>query len=308
MDSIEGIIYILALFLVVIGSIAEIIKKKMQKKQINFDEFDDIDKIKQQTLTEKHDLEHESNLINNVYNASYANSIAETIINMNSTGATEITEADRREAHLDAINEVQKVDAALYKNKNHNIREEIITEGSEAVELKENGYNFDVELFKKWAMQIFVCIKLGTKEQLNIVKNFISHELYAKLNKQTAMFARDGLEFVTEDLNILKCTLLDYGRSMSKEEIKILIVASLREYILHKSTNEVIRGDSRKFYTKQIIMTFQKNNITEDEGFIHNCPNCGAEVTQTEFGKCRYCGTLVLPIRYNWTLTKFETM
>ena len=25
-------------------------------------------------------------------------------------------------------------------------------------------------------------------------------------------------------------------------------------------------------------------------------------------GKCRYCNTLVVPIRYNWTLTKFETL
>ena len=242
--------------------------------------------------------------MNNAFNSSYLNAITDTMLEKN---GEQITDFDRLNARNEAIQHMEDVDEALYKNKTHNVREEIITEGSEKVELKENGYNIDIELFKRWSIQIFTCIKIGTDEQLNVVKNFISSNLYNKLNKQKRMFERDGLEFITEDLFIEKCSLLDYSRSMSKEEIKILIVASMREYILQKSTNDILRGDYNRSYQKRIIMTFLKKNITEDEGFIHNCPNCGAAVSQTELGKCRYCGTLIFPIRYNWTLTKFET-
>ena len=44
----------------------------------------------------------------------------------------------------------------------------------------------------------------------------------------------------------------------------------------------------------------------EKEGFLSNCPNCGAAISQIEFGKCQYCESIILPIRYNWVLVKFE--
>ena len=119
--------------------------------------------------------------------------------------------------------------------------------------MKENGYDFDIELFKKWSRQIFGCIKLGTEEQLEVVKNFISEELYDKLEYQRMQFAKDGLEFVTEDLLIEKCKLYDYGKSMSKEELKILINASMKEYIIQKSTNEIIRGSNSNFIIKILL-------------------------------------------------------
>lgn len=302
MESLFFVIFII--ILAIINKIIEAIKNRRDKKRINFDEFDDIEKIKNERIKNIKEIEYESHIMNNAFNTSYMNSITNTMLEKN---GEEITNLDRLNARNEAIQHMEDVDEALYKNKTHNVREEIITEGSEKVELKENGYNIDVELFKKWSIQIFKCIKIGTEEQLNIVKNFISSALYSKLDRQKKMFERDGLEFITEDLIVEKCSLLDYSRSMSKEEIKILVVASMKEYILQKSTNDIIRGDYNRSYQKQIVMTFLKKNIAEEEGFIHNCPNCGAEVSQTELGKCRYCGTLIYPIRYNWTLTKFET-
>lgn len=302
MESLFFVIFII--ILAIINKIIEVIKKRRDKKRINFDEFDDIEKIKNERIKNIKEIEHESNIMNNAFNTSYLNSITDTMLEKN---GEEITNLDRVNARYEAIQHMEDVDEALYKNKTHNVREEIITEGSEKVELKENGYNVDVELFKKWSIQILKCIKIGTEDQLNIVKNFISSALYSKLDKQKKMFERDGLEFITEDLIIEKCSLLDYSRSMWKEEIKILVIASMKEYILQKSTNDIIRGDYNRSYQKQIVMTFLKKNIAEEEGFIHNCPNCGAEVSQTELGKCRYCSTLIYPIRYNWTLTKFET-
>ena len=82
----------------------------------------------------------------------------------------------------------------------------------------------------------------------------------------------------------------------------------MKEYIVQKETEKVIRGNAKKICDKNIIMTFIKRNVNDKEGFLTNCPNCGAETTQTTLGRCKYCDTLVFPIRYNWTLTKFETL
>ena len=158
------------------------------------------------------------------------------------------------------------------------------------------------------ADEIFGCIKSGSNEAMEIIKNFMTEELYDKLVTQRKKFERDGLEFITENLLIEKCSIYDYYKGISREEILILINATMVEYIINKKTNEIVRGDRYKEYNKNILMTFSRQNTKEYEGLIHNCPNCGAKVTKTELGKCGYCSTLLIPIRYNWTLTKFETM
>lgn len=77
---------------------------------------------------------------------------------------------------------------------------------------------------------------------------------------------------------------------------------------MKKSDKSILRGNKHKFNNKKVLMTFVKKKSEEQEGIIQNCPNCGTALSQVELGKCRYCGTIILPIRYNWTLTKFETM
>ena len=256
------------------------------KSKINFDEFDDIDEIKKQEKKAKENMEFEYNVLKRVADEA----------------------ADREQDVDKAIEEAKR---HLYNFKvldSVEVGEKKVVEGNSITALKENGNNFDTELFKKWSKQIFQCIKSGKEEQLKIVKHFITEEMYDKLIYQQKRFEQDGLDFVTEDLIIEECKLLDYSKGMSKEEIKIFITAKMKEYIIQKDTKRVIRGNKQTLYKKKIVMTFLKRDIEDKEGVIKNCPNCGAETIQTEFGKCRYCSTLLFPIRYNWTLIDFETM
>ena len=281
---------------------------KKDKDNIKFDEFDDIEKVKEQEKKEKVQMEHEANVLDTVYSDSFIKSLENNINKNTSAGETILYTV---KAHFDAMGDTEKAKKDLYNFKvldSVEVEKDKITEGHQINRLRENGINFEVELFKKWSSQIFGCIKAGEEEQLNVVKNFISEELYGRFLRQEKQFANDGLKFVTDDLIIEKCILYDYSKSMDKEEIKILVNASMKEYIIQKNNNQVIRGSKDKIYKKSVIMTFVKKNIEEGEGIIHNCPNCGSEIQQTEFGKCPYCRTLILPIRYNWTLIKFETV
>lgn len=126
---------------------------------------------------------------------------------------------------------------------------------------------------------------------------------------QAKAFEKDGIELITEDLLIKNCNIYDYGRSLDKEEIKVLIEATMKEYIINTQDRKVLRGNNKDYLNKKVLLTFVKRESTVQEGLtITNCPNCGAPTHQTELGKCQACGTIILPIRYNWTLTKFETM
>lgn len=294
------IIFFIALIcIIVLPIIIRLIKENKRLKEINFDEFDDIDKIKQQEEKEKQEMKYEYKVLKKVYNDSFQD--------RNGNGIKEITISDM----IKAQKNVKEAKEQLYNFKmldSVEVDNENVPEGISIDALRENGNNFDINLFKKWSRQIFGCIKMGTEEQLNIVKNFMTEELYDRLMHQIKQFEKDDLEFITEDLLIEELNLLDYGKGMAKEEIKILVKAKMKEYIVQKSTDKVIRGNKNKFYEKKIVMTFLKQNSENKEGLLKNCPNCGAEVSQTELGKCRYCATLIFPIRYNWTLIKFETM
>ena len=290
--------YILCIVVLIsIVSIAFIkyLQKRLSEKEIKFDEFDDIDKVLQQEQHEKEQMLTDLEILNRV---SYeANRRASEI---NTPEAYEQAKREIEQAKKD-IKNFRFLDSV-------EIEEDKICEGPALAALKESENNFDTELFKKWCKEIFKCIKSGTKEELNAVKTFINEELYNRLIHQIKQFEDDGLEFVTENLMITDCNFLDYSNWLEKEEIKISIKAKMKEYIIHKSTKKVLRGNNKKAYEKEIIMTFLKQNTQEAQGFMTNCPNCGGKTTQTSLGKCKYCDTLIFPIRYNWTLLKFETM
>ena len=319
MEIREIIFYIVLIVIIFLPFIHKfvnnILRKKNKESNINFDEFDNIDKIKQQELKEKLEMEYETEVLDKVYRDSYYNSLKEAVKEEHDYIPDEYFRTENNFSVIDAIvdahKNVKKAKEDIYNFSVLDaveVEEDYVVEGNPINALRENGYTFDINLFKKWSRQIFGCIKSGSEEQLKIVKNFMSEELYDKLEYQMKQFAKDGLEFVTEDLLIEKCYLYDYSKSVSKEEIKILISAQMKEYIIRKSNNEILKGSKNKVYKKNIIMSFVKKNAEDIEGIIRNCPNCGAEVSRTEFGKCKYCNTIIFPIRYNWTLTKFETL
>lgn len=297
----EEIKFIVRLFIIIIAMlgffISIIMNNKKRKRNINFDEFDDIEKIKQQEIKDKQKMEYETRVLEHVYEDTY---------NKYST-----SKSLGLYAHIKAQEELEKARRDLY---NFNVldsievRKEAIKEAGTIKSFRENGNKFDIELFKKWSRQICGCIKLGTQEQLKVVKNCMSDELFNRLEFQIKEFAKDGLEFVTEDFIIENCKLFDYGKRLGQEEIQIVIEAKMKEYIIRKSDNVIIKGSKDKYFNKTILMTFIKKKEETQEGLMHNCPNCGAQIIQTDFGNCRYCQTLIFPIRYNWTLVKFETI
>lgn len=297
----EEIKFIVRLSIIIIAMISLFITlikhNKKRKSNIDFDEFDDVEKIKKQEIEEKQKMEYETRVLEKVYEDAY-----NKYSSSNSMGLF---------AHLKAQEELEKAKKDLY---NFNVldavevRKETIKEAGSIKSLRENGNKFDIELLKKWSRQICGCIKLGTEEQLNVVKNCMSDELFNRLQFQIKEFAKDGLEFVTEDFMIENCKLFDYGKRLGQEEIQILIDAKMKEYIIRKSDDVVVKGSRDKYFNKTILMTFIKKNEYSEEGLMHNCPNCGAQIIQTDFGNCRYCKTLIFPIRYNWTLVKFETV
>ena len=185
---------------------------------------------------------------------------------------------------------------------------EKIIEGVQISSILEDDDSFDAELFKKWSKNIFLYLQLGKEQDLKQIKHSISDEFFDRKIQLMRDFEKDNIELKREDLLIEEIKIFDYSKWLDKAQIKIYIKARLKEYIINKETQKVLRGDSRKSSERGFILTFQKKDSNKQVGFVNNCPSCGATIADTEFGTCQYCGNLVNPIRYNWTLIKYEVI
>lgn len=186
--------------------------------------------------------------------------------------------------------------------------EDEILESLPISRIEQEDNSFDAELFKKWSKNIFLYLQLGNEKDLKQIKHSVEEQLIERRIELLSDFERDNIELKREKLLVKEIKILDYAKWMDKSQIKVYINARLKEYIIHKETQKILRGNKRKVYEKNFIMTFQKIDSNEQEGFINNCQSCGATIADTEFGKCQYCGSLVNPIRYNWKLIKYEVL
>ena len=186
--------------------------------------------------------------------------------------------------------------------------EDEILESLPISRIEKEDNSFDAELFKKWSKNIFLYLQLGNKKDLKQIKHSVEEQLIERRIELLSDFERDNIELKREKLLVKEIKILDYAKWMDKSQIKVYIRARLKEYIIHKETQKILRGNKRKVYEKNFIMTFQRIDSNEQEGFINNCQSCGATIADTEFGKCQYCGSLVNPIRYNWKLIKYEVL
>ncbi len=265
-------VIVIILFLLT-SKIIEMIHKKIKKNKINFNEFDDINKVKEKEIKEEKEREYESKVLKKVFKDTYNESLAKSAEERREKGITMNWREDemhnRHIAFKEAIAAEEKAKKDLEDFKfldSVETEKENIAEGAVISTLKENGYDFDFELFKKRAKEIFINIKLGDSSQKESIKNSISEELYARLERQGKEFERDGLEFITEDLIIKECNLYEYSKDISEERIKVLIEAEMKEYILQKNTNEIVKGSNKKSNDRKVVMTFTKS---EDKN-IHN--------------------------------------
>ena len=261
------------------AKISNIISKEKRKEKLDFNEFEDWEKIEQNEI-ENEQLRNEWQKIERAYTEKY-----------------NILDIDKIKENMNAIKFMDTFEADDAEN---------VKEATSVASIRKEDNTFDVELFKKWCINIFEFIQLGTEEELKQIKDVMIQPMYDRKIKQLHRFKKDNIELHREEMLIEDVKILDYGKYHGKSQLKVYIRGQLKEYIIHKDTKKVLKGNSKKVNEKNYIMTFSKKDGEKQVGFVRNCPGCGASVEELEFGRCRYCGNLVNPIRYNWTLIKLE--
>lgn len=287
------IIFLLIIIAGLAISYSEKYKNKNRNKNKNdkigslYNEFDDIDdyantKKKKQEMQQ---LEKEFSIIQNMYQ-------------------------DSENYNPEQMEKFKKDTRFLYAHANNNKgkNQQEIKEGNTEVLIRENNKEFDTEVFKNWAVQLFGYMQTATAEDIVNIKPVVGSSIYSNKKNQLDLFKRDGIVLKKDEVFINNAKLLDYFRDTKYEYIQMYVDMVCCEYIEHIKTKEVVKGDKKKKKRKYYIVTFKKRREDKDFGRMHetNCPNCGAALTDVFFGKCDYCGTLITTIRHSWRLEKIE--
>lgn len=177
--------------------------------------------------------------------------------------------------------------------------------------IREYDPDFTAPDFISFAKKVYVDIQdAWSKRDLEPVRAVLHQNLYQQTERQIEKKIADGIVNYLERISVNTAYLTSYRRDAQYEYLTIYLAASMIDYQVKEATGEVILGDKTTRWNMYYKMTFMRSNDSKtrsakekDQGFV--CPNCGAPLAGTSFGKCDYCGSVVTTGVYDWVLSDF---
>lgn len=165
--------------------------------------------------------------------------------------------------------------------------------------------------FISFVKQVYMDIQSAwEKRDLEPVRGVLHQNLYQQTNRQIQEKIEDGIVNHLERISINTAYLTSYRRDKEYEYLTVYLAASMIDYQVKEATGEVILGDKTTRWNMYYKMTFMRSTDSrtrsskeQDRGFV--CPNCGAPLKGTSFGKCEYCDSIVTTGNYDWVLSGF---
>lgn len=181
-------------------------------------------------------------------------------------------------------------------------------------QIKEYDPLFTAQDFLSFAGDVYMDIQSAwEKRDLTPVRAVLHQNLYQQTEKQIQKKIEDGIVNHLERISVNKSYLMSYHKDEKYEYLDVYLESSMIDYQVKEATGEILYGDKTTRWKMQYKMTFMRSagSLTRDardkeKGLI--CPNCGAPLTGTSFGKCEYCGSIVTTGAYDWVLSAFTAI
>ena len=168
--------------------------------------------------------------------------------------------------------------------------------------------------FQTFGKQVFMDIQNAwMKRDLEPVKAVLHQNLYQQTQRQVERKIADGIVNHLEMIGINTTYLTSYRQDSEYEYLSMYLAASMIDYQEKEATGQILFGDKTTRWNLFYKMTFMRTKGSKtrsakekDQGIM--CPNCGAPLKGTSFGKCAYCDSVILTGVYDWVLSDFGTI
>jgi hypothetical protein len=146
------------------------------------------------------------------------------------------------------------------------------------------------------------------KQQLDTGRAFMSPGAFFSWSAQLAAMASEGRRNVMEHLEIrgIEPVRVIHGRVF--DDLTVRIAAAAADYEVDQS-GEVVFGD-RSVRPFREDWTFQRSvgvSTSGKPGTLENtCPSCGAPLSLTQIGECRFCKAAVTSGKFDWVVSRID--
>jgi predicted lipid-binding transport protein (Tim44 family) len=166
---------------------------------------------------------------------------------------------------------------------------------------------FSPDAFRERVRTAFLALQdAWCKQSLDAGRAFLSPGAYFTWRTQLETLAVEGRRNVMEQSTVqrIEPILIVHGRVY--DDITVRISAAAADFEVDKD-NRIVFGDRVvRPFTED--WTFQRSvgvATTQKPGTLENtCPNCGAPVSLTQIGECRYCKAAVTSGKFDWVVSR----
>lgn len=176
---------------------------------------------------------------------------------------------------------------------------------------KDPGFSeADIEAkVKNWVMKFEAAWCSGSMDSC---RPFISDGLYNSYVSQLDMMKQNGEASRTEDLAVTQCVVESWNTDGDKEYLNVWLSEKKRTYkVSLDNPSKVIKGNRNITYNLEYRWQLMRSagSISDDAGLrVQECPNCGAQTSINQSGKCEYCGSTLHTESFDWVLNKADKL
>lgn len=183
-----------------------------------------------------------------------------------------------------------------------------------AQNIRQEDPNFSEDAFIGWAREVFMKIQQAWNDRnWKIIRPFESQELFNQHNQQLEEYIRNNKINKVEKICVRYCGLKSYRVDGDKEVLVVELHATMRDYVVDATTNQVLESDPNRDWFMKYDMTFnRKKGVLTQAGKSNksttNCPNCGAPTEITSAGQCEYCKSIITTGEHDWVLSNIVSI
>lgn len=181
--------------------------------------------------------------------------------------------------------------------------------------LSSSDSTFDAKEFIEWCKKsFFIFWEAWSQNNIEAARIFLNDDLFEK----TRSLLKDNIEHNRKDIyrvyNLAGCFINRYERESGFEYLTVYLTSIHRHYILdtRRNSNIPIEGsdieDVKTIYQLKFLRRFNLDQKTHIKNGVQSiiCPNCGAEVTALNMGRCEFCNSVIKASEFSWVLSDID--
>jgi predicted lipid-binding transport protein (Tim44 family) len=169
--------------------------------------------------------------------------------------------------------------------------------------------NFAIDAFEARVKTAFLALQEAwCKQNLDAGRAFMSPGAYFSWSAQLETLSSEGRRNVMEHLEIRSIEPIRVIHGRVFDDLAVRITAAAADYDVDKG-GIVVFGD-RSVRPFKENWTFQRSvgvATSNKPGTLENtCPSCGAPLSLTQIGECRFCKAAVTSGKFDWVVSRID--